>query len=85
MCFSTSITALFRKQAHTSTDEQLARLWLALKIAEQAKFSGLLGFGLCPSSVVLKNTTFRKLDLFPYSGEVVRDIYSVGSVEVSSF
>jgi hypothetical protein len=26
-------------------------------------------FGLCPSSGILKNTTFRKLDLFPYSGE----------------
>jgi hypothetical protein len=26
-------------------------------------------FGLCPSSGVLKNTTFRKLDVFPTSGE----------------
>jgi hypothetical protein len=26
-------------------------------------------FGLCPSSGVLKYTAFRKLDLFPSSGE----------------
>jgi hypothetical protein len=25
-------------------------------------------FGLCPSSGILENTTFRKLDLFPSSG-----------------
>jgi hypothetical protein len=25
--------------------------------------------GLCPSSVVIKNTTFQKLDLFTSSGE----------------
>jgi hypothetical protein len=24
--------------------------------------------GLCPSSGILENTTFRKLDLFPFSG-----------------
>jgi hypothetical protein len=29
-------------------------------------------FGLCPSSGILKNTTFRKQDLFPCSGEVGR-------------
>jgi hypothetical protein len=40
----------------------------------------LLVFGLCPSSGILKNTTFRKLDLFPCSGEEVRYTYSVGSV-----
>jgi hypothetical protein len=26
-------------------------------------------FGLCPSSGILKNTTFRQLDLFPSSAE----------------
>jgi hypothetical protein len=26
-------------------------------------------FGLCPSSGILNNTTFRKLDLFPSAGE----------------
>jgi hypothetical protein len=26
-------------------------------------------FGLLPSSGILENTTFRKLDLFPFSGE----------------
>jgi hypothetical protein len=32
-------------------------------------------FGLCPSSGILeiKNTTFRKLDLFPSSGERDRE------------
>jgi hypothetical protein len=29
----------------------------------------LLGVGLFPSSGILENTTFRKLDLFPSSGE----------------
>jgi hypothetical protein len=37
-------------------------------------------FWLCLSSGILKNTAFRKLDLFPSSGERVRDSYSVGSV-----
>jgi hypothetical protein len=27
------------------------------------------GFGLCPSSGILNNTAFRKLDLFPSSDE----------------
>jgi hypothetical protein len=36
-------------------------------------------FGLRPSSGILKNTTFRELDLFPSSGEGVGDTYSVGS------
>jgi hypothetical protein len=29
----------------------------------------LWGFGLCPSSGILQNTTCRKLDPFPSSGE----------------
>jgi hypothetical protein len=37
-------------------------------------------FGLFASSHILKNTTFRKLDLFSPSGERVGDTYSVGSV-----
>jgi hypothetical protein len=42
-------------------------------------------FGLCPSSRILKKlqiTTFRKLDLFPFSGEE-GDTYSVGSLRKS--
>jgi hypothetical protein len=35
-------------------------------------------FGLCPSSGIVKNTTSRKLDVFPPSGEGVGDTYSVG-------
>jgi hypothetical protein len=38
------------------------------------------GFGLRPSSGILNNTTFRKLDLFPSSDEGVGDTYSVRSV-----
>jgi hypothetical protein len=37
-------------------------------------------FGFCPSSGILKNTSFRKLDLFPSSGEEVEDTYYVRSV-----
>jgi hypothetical protein len=40
-------------------------------------------FGLYPSSGILKtleNTTFRKMDLFPSSGEKMGDTYSVESV-----
>jgi hypothetical protein len=37
-------------------------------------------FGIRSSSGILRNTTFRKLDLFPCSGEGVGDTYSVGSV-----
>jgi hypothetical protein len=38
-----------------------------------------LGFGTFPSSGILENTTFRKLDLFPSSGEGGgEDTYSVG-------
>jgi hypothetical protein len=33
--------------------------------------SGLFSFGLCPSSGIPRNTTFRKLYLFPFSGERV--------------
>jgi hypothetical protein len=43
------------------------------------------GFGLCPSSGILENrkqTTFRKLDLFPSSGEG-GDTYSFGSFRKS--
>jgi hypothetical protein len=37
-----------------------------------------LAFELCPSSSILKNTTFRKLYLFSSSGESVEDTYSAG-------
>jgi hypothetical protein len=41
-------------------------------------------FGLFPSSGILENTTFRKLDLFPYSGEGGgEDTYSVGPLRKS--
>jgi hypothetical protein len=40
--------------------------------------------GLFPSSGILENTTFRKLDLFPSSGEGgVEDTYSVGPLRES--
>jgi hypothetical protein len=37
-------------------------------------------FGFCPSYYILNNTAFRKLDLFPSSGEMVGGIYSVGPI-----
>jgi hypothetical protein len=41
-------------------------------------------FGLFPSSDILENTTFRKLDLFPSSDEGGgEDTYSVGPVRES--
>jgi hypothetical protein len=39
-------------------------------------------FGLCPSSGILKSK-FRKLDLFPSSGEGVEGTYFVGSIRNS--
>jgi hypothetical protein len=42
------------------------------------------GFGLFPSSGILENTTFRKLDLFPTSGEGGGEgTYSVGPLRKS--
>jgi hypothetical protein len=40
-------------------------------------------FGLCPLYSNVNNTTFWKLGPFPYSGEGVGDIYSVGFVRKS--
>jgi hypothetical protein len=40
-------------------------------------------FGICPSSGIIKNTTFRKLNLFSSSGEGVGCTYSVGLVRES--
>jgi hypothetical protein len=43
-------------------------------------------FGLCPSSGTLKtqkNTTFRKLNLFPSSDGGIEDTYSVGPLRKS--
>jgi hypothetical protein len=40
-------------------------------------------FGLFPSSGILENTTFRKLDLFPSSGGGGEDTYSVGPLRKS--
>jgi hypothetical protein len=37
-------------------------------------------FGLHPSSDILKNTTFQKLDLFVCTSERMGDLYSVGSI-----
>lgn len=31
-------------------------------------YSGLFSFGVCPSPGIPKNTTFRKLNVFPSSG-----------------
>jgi hypothetical protein len=41
-------------------------------------------FGFCPSSGILKNTVFWKLDLFLFSEERVGGTYSVGSVKIAN-
>jgi hypothetical protein len=51
---------------------------------EHRSWLNLLRFVLCLSSDILKNTTFRKLDLFPSSGEGVRGIYYVGPLSQQS-
>jgi hypothetical protein len=43
----------------------------------------LLVLGLCPLSGVLKSTAFRKLDLFPSSGEGMGGTSSFGSLRKS--
>jgi hypothetical protein len=43
----------------------------------------LTSFFTFQSSDILRNTTFRKLDLLPSSGEEVEDNYRVGSVRKS--
>jgi hypothetical protein len=51
----------------------------AINLIMQSKPSELLFFWTFPSSSLLENTTFRKLDLFPSSGEGGgEDTYSVG-------
>jgi hypothetical protein len=43
------------------------------------------GFGLFSLSCILENTTFRKLDLFPFSGEGGgEDTYSVGPLDTAN-
>jgi hypothetical protein len=41
-------------------------------------------FGFYPSSGVIKNTTFLKMDLFSSSGEGMGDTYSTGSCRKNS-
>jgi hypothetical protein len=41
------------------------------ELSTGVRISGFLKFALCPSFDILKNITFRKLDLFPSSGERV--------------
>jgi hypothetical protein len=41
-------------------------------------------FGICPSFDVLKNTTFRKLDLFPSSGKITGVSTLLGALERAS-
>jgi hypothetical protein len=43
----------------------------------------ITGFALGPPSGILKNTAFRKVDLFPSSDEGAGDTHSVGSVRKS--
>jgi hypothetical protein len=50
--------------------EYLLKISIEKKVNEDWQHSELLAFGLCPSSGILKNTTFRKLDVFASSGEL---------------
>jgi hypothetical protein len=43
--------------------------------------SGYWVFGLCRSSIILKNTTFRKMDLFPSSHDVWETPTLLGPLE----
>jgi hypothetical protein len=54
-----------------------------VKITRKYKNQDYRVSGLCSSSGMLKNTPFRKLDLFPFSGEEMGDTYSLGSVRKS--
>jgi hypothetical protein len=45
------------------------------------KINGFLGFVRCPEFSILENTTFRKLDLFPSSGEGREIPTLLGSLE----
>jgi hypothetical protein len=56
--------------------------WSHIKKQNLEQFWDYLVFGLCPSSNILKNTTFKKLELFPSSGDVVWDTCYVGSVRI---
>jgi hypothetical protein len=63
-------------------------LWISLFSFLQPRYliQDYWVFGLCPSSGILKtqkNTTFRKMDLFPSSGEGTGDTYSVGPLRKS--
>jgi hypothetical protein len=54
--------------------------WRSAKIIEHRDNFTFLPY---PSSGILKNTTFWKLDLFPSIYEGVGDTYSVGSIRKS--
>jgi hypothetical protein len=62
----------------TSVFECLFSLWLKKNFISFPTQNYWV-FGHFPSSGILENTTFRKLDLFPFSGEGGgEDTYSVG-------
>jgi hypothetical protein len=50
------------------------RFWRVLMMAYNTRSYWV--YALCPSSGVIANTTFRKLDIFPSSGEEVGHTYS---------
>jgi hypothetical protein len=68
-------------------DEACSRLKVGEKLIQNFSFktwkedSDYWDFGRCPSSGILKNTTFRKLDLLPSSGEGVETPTLFGRLE----
>jgi hypothetical protein len=74
-----TISALFPKPSNRDRLERI--LTMVYVVQNSQNFSGLF-----PSSGIAKNTMFRKLDLFPSSGEGgEEDTYSDGPViEISS-
>jgi hypothetical protein len=72
LCSQELITGSYMSQTNPINTLKPSALILSTRVQlhlSTCPFSGLPGFGLCPSSDTVKNTMFRKLDLFPSSGE----------------
>jgi hypothetical protein len=78
LCTSTSIALLRLNHGPFRTRQLAGQRCKRLKVA-----SGLLSFWISFTVQDFKYTMFRKLYLFPSSGEGVGDTYSVGSLRKS--
>jgi hypothetical protein len=76
---SDKITAHFVISLDVDRPERILTMVYVYVVQNSQNFSGVF-----PSSCIPKNTTFRKLDVFPSSGEGGgEDIYSVGPLRES--